>query len=76
MAYLYCVSWALKALVGQGPTPRKATKWQGKIREEWAQGQFKTNSLNLKLDQAIERLDFNSLNRVSVAVKSTHSKGT
>ena len=29
--YEYTVSWALKALIGLGPFPRRAVKWQGKI---------------------------------------------
>jgi hypothetical protein len=34
--YEYTVNWALKALIGSGPIPRKAVKWQGKIGEDWA----------------------------------------
>ena len=32
--YEYTVSWALKALIGPGPFPRKAVKWQGKVGED------------------------------------------
>jgi phage repressor protein C with HTH and peptisase S24 domain len=32
----YIVSWALKALIGLGPFPRRAVKWQGKVGEDWA----------------------------------------
>ena len=32
--YEYTVSWALKALIGLGPFPRKAVKWQGKVGED------------------------------------------
>jgi hypothetical protein len=36
--YEYTVSWALKALIGLSPFPRRAVKWQGKIGEDWVQG--------------------------------------
>ena len=34
ISYEYTVNWALKALIGSGPIPQKAVKWQGKIGED------------------------------------------
>jgi hypothetical protein len=69
--YEYTVSWALKALIGPGPFPRKAVKWQGKVGEDWAQGQFKYNALDFELNNAMEHLGFNNLVEVIVTAKST-----
>jgi hypothetical protein len=74
--YEYTVSWALKALIGPGPFPRKAVKWQGKIGEDWAQGQFKYNALDFELNNAMEHLGFNNLVEVIVTAKSTSTRGT
>ena len=32
--YEYTVSWALKTLIGLGPFPQRAVKWQGKVGED------------------------------------------
>jgi hypothetical protein len=74
--YEYTVSWALKALIGPGPFPRKAVKWQGKVGEDWAQGQFKYNALDFELNNAMERLGFDNLVEVIVTAKSTSTRGT
>jgi hypothetical protein len=74
--YEYTVSWALKALIGLGPFPRKAVKWQGKIGEDWAQGQFKYNALDFELNKAMEHLGFDNLIEVIVIAKSTNTRGT
>jgi hypothetical protein len=74
--YLYCVSWVLKALIGPGPNPRKVVKWQGKIGEEWLQGQFRTDSLDLELNKAIEKNRLLEPSEITVVVRSSHRKGT
>jgi hypothetical protein len=74
--YEYTVSWALKALIGPGPFPRRAVKWQGKVGEDWAQGQFKYNALDFELSNAMEHLGFINLVEVIVTAKSTNTRGT
>jgi hypothetical protein len=74
--YEYTVSWALKALIGPGPFPRRAVKWQGKVGEDWAQGQFKYNVLDFELNNAMEHLGFDNLVEVIVTAKSTSTRGT
>jgi len=74
--YEYTVSWALKGLYRPSPNPRKAVKWTGKIGEDWVQGQFKYNTLDLELTNAMEQLAFDSLVEVIVSVKSTNTWGT
>ena len=74
--YEYTVSWALKALIGPGPFPRRAVKWQGKIGEDWVQGQFKYNALDFELNKAMEHLGFDNLIEVIVIAKSTSTRGT
>ena len=74
--YKYTVNWALKALIGSGPIPRKAVKWQGKIGEDWAQGQFKYNDLDFELNNAMEHIGFDNLVEVIITVKSTSTRGT
>jgi hypothetical protein len=76
IAYQYTVSWALKVLIGQGPIPRKAVKWQGKIGEDWSQGQFKYNALDFEFSQAMERFGFDNLIEVIITVKSTNTRGS
>jgi len=74
--YEYTVSWALKALYGPGPNPRKAVRWTRRIGEDWVQGQFKYNTLDLELNDTIEQLGFDSIVEVIVSVKSTNTRGT
>ena len=69
--YKYIVSQALKALIGLGPFLQKAVKQQGKVGEDQAQGQFKYNALDFKLNNVIEHLGFNNLVEVIVTTKST-----
>ena len=69
--YEYTVNWVLKALIGSGPIPQKAVKWQGKIGEDQAQGQFKYNALDFELNNAMEHLGFDNLVEVIITVKST-----
>jgi hypothetical protein len=74
-AYLYRVSFVLKALLG---SKGKRTKWQGKIRDDdWVTGAFDTDSLDLELGQAMDRCNFqDNLLEIVISVKSDHSKGT
>ena len=69
--YEYTVSWALKALIRPGPFLQRAVKWQGKVGEDWAQGQFKYNALDFELNNTMERLGFDNLAEVIVTAKST-----
>jgi hypothetical protein len=63
-------------LIGPGPFPRRAVKWQGKVGEDWAQGQFKYNVLDFELNNAMEHLGFDNLVEVIVTAKSTSTRGT
>ena len=71
--YKYTVSQALKALIRLGLFPRRAVKWQRKIREDQAQGQFKYNALDFELNKAIKHLSFDNLIKVIVIAKSTNT---
>ena len=63
-------------MIGPGPFPRRAVKWQGKVGEDWAQGQFKYNALDFELNNAMEHLGFDNLVEVIVTAKSTSTQGT
>jgi hypothetical protein len=58
-------------LIGPGLFLQKAVKWQEKVEEDWAQGQFKYNALDFELNNAMEHLGFDNLVEVIVTAKLT-----
>jgi hypothetical protein len=74
-AYLFRVSFVLKAWLGNGPSKR--VKWQGKVGEDWVTSSFDIACLDLQLGQAMEWCNFqDDLEEIVVSIKFDASKAT